>query len=210
MLQKLIFKNEVKEILLDHILTGQVKPGERLSLPSIAKELKVSVTPIREALTQLSETGIVTYVANRGFFLTALSAQEAQEIYELMILLEGNAVKQSAFDKKQLEDLIQINTALAKAQNAIDILKFDRQFHQKLIENYSNISAIKIIETLRVRISLYEYAFWNELQKMESIKMHNDIINCLQSNDLNTAIVLVEQNWMISVEHIINKLETTP
>ena len=68
MLKKIIFKNEVKEILLGHILQGNVNPGERISLPKVASELEVSVTPIREALTQLSETGIVNYIANRGFF----------------------------------------------------------------------------------------------------------------------------------------------
>ena len=93
MLKKIIFKDEVKKILLEHILTGNIKPGERISLPTIAKELELSVTPIREALTQLSETGIVTYIANRGFFVIELSIREAKEIYDLMAVLEGNAVK---------------------------------------------------------------------------------------------------------------------
>jgi len=206
MIQKLIFKNEVKEILLDYILKGDVKPGDRLSLPSIAEVLDVSVTPIREALTQLSETGIVTYIANRGFFVTELSVKQAKEIYELMMILEGNAVEKSTFDKVQLSELVQINKNLIKATKAIDILKFDREFHQKLIENYDNVSAIKIIETLRVRISLYEYAFWSEEQKQDSIDMHNDIIKALKANKVSTAVNLVKKNWLLS-EHAIEKLE---
>ncbi|MEM6524020.1 MAG: GntR family transcriptional regulator [Bacteroidota bacterium] len=206
-MQKLIFKDEIREILLSHIASGQYKPGERLSLPSIAHELEVSVTPIREALTQLSETGIVNYIANRGFFLSELSAEEAQEIYELMAVLECTAIEKSKFSDLQLSDLININSKFAKAKKAIDILELDRQFHQKLIENYQNNAALKIIGSLRVQISLYEYAFWNDLHKDTSIKMHDDIIQHIKNDDLSAAVRLLEENWMISVAHIIRKLE---
>ena len=207
MLKKIIFKDEVKKILLEYILTGSIKPGERISLPTIAKELELSVTPIREALTQLSETGIVTYIANRGFFVIELSLKEAKDIYDLMAVLEGNAVKKSFYNKQQLKELRIINSAFVKSKSAIEMLDYDRQFHQKLIETYTNESAIKIIENLRVRISLYDYAFWNEDQKMTSIAMHEKIINLLASNDIISAATLVENNWTQGVQYIINRLE---
>ncbi len=207
MLKKIIFKDEVKKILLKYILTGSIKPGERISLPAIAKELELSVTPIREALTQLSETGIVTYIANRGFFVIELSIKEAKEIYDLMAVLEGNAVKKSLYNNRQLKELKTINSAFVKAKSPIEMLDYDRQFHQKLIKTYTNESAIKIIENLRVRISLYDYAFWNEDQKMTSITMHEKIISLLVSKDITSAATLVEDNWIQGVQYIINKLE---
>lgn len=207
MIKKIIIKNEVREILLDFILKGEIKPGQRVSLPSLARKLEISVTPIREALTQLSETGIISYVANRGFLVSELTYKEAEEIYELMMILEGNAVHKSQFDENQIEGLIEINLNLVKATNSLDILKFDRKFHQKLIENYKNTSGLKIIESLRVRISMYEYAFWTESQKAGSIKMHNDIINHIKSNDLLKAKKTIAKNWMISINHISKKLQ---
>ena len=207
MLKKIIFKDEVKKILLEYILTGSIKPGERISLPKIAKEFELSVTPIREALTQLSETGIITYIANRGFFVIELSIKEAKEIYDLMAVLESNAVKKSFYNNQQLKELEIINSAFVKAKSTIEMLDYDRQFHQKLIESYTNESAIKIIENLRVRISLYDYAFWNEDQKMTSITMHEKIISLLVSNDITSAANLVEDNWIQGVQYIINKLE---
>ena len=207
MLKKIIFKDEVKKILLEYILTGSIKPGERISLPTIAKELELSVTPIREALTQLSETGIITYIANRGFFVIDLYIKEAKEIYDLMAILEGNAVKKSLYNNQQLEELKIINSAFVKAKSTIEMLDYDRRFHQKLIETYTNESAIKIIENLRVRISMYDYTFWNEDQKMTSIVMHEKIISHLASNDIISAATLVEENWMQGVQYIINKLE---
>lgn len=207
MLKKIILKDEVKKILLEYILMGKVKPGERISLPTIAKELELSVTPIREALTQLSETGIVTYIANRGFFVMELSIKGVEEIYDLMAVLEGNAVKKSSYNAKQIQELRTINSAFIKAKNALEMLDYDRLFHQKLIEAYTNESATKIIENLRVRISLYDYAFWNEDQKMKSIAMHERIIMLLASNDIASAVSLVEDNWIQGVKYIKGKLE---
>ena len=207
MLKKIIFKDEVKKILLEHIITGNIKPGERISLPSIAKALELSVTPIREALTQLSETGIVVYIANRGFFVMELSIKEAKDIYDLMAVLESNAVKNSSYNAKQIQELRTINSAFSKAKSALEMLDYDRLFHQKLIETYNNESAIKIIENLRVRISLYDYAFWNEDQKMTSITMHEKIIMLLTSNDVILAVNLVKDNWRQGVQYIINKFE---
>lgn len=207
-MEKLIFKNEIREVLLKHILTGQYRPGERLSLPGIAKELEVSVTPIREALTQLSETGIINYVANRGFFLSELSGDEAQEIYELMAVLECNALKKSSFTVEQLDELIEINAKLSKATDSIDILELDREFHQKLLENYTNNYALKIIVSLRVQISLYELAFWNNLNNEGSVQMHDEIIQSIKAGDLSSAMNHLEENWMISIKHILSKLQT--
>ena len=207
MLKKVIFKDEVKKILLEYILTGNIRPGERISLPTIARKLELSVTPIREALTQLSETGIVVYIANRGFFVMELSLKEAEDIYALMAVLEGNAVKNSNYNTQQIQELRTINSAFIKAKNAIEMLDYDRLFHQKLIETYTNESSSKIIENLRVRISLYDYAFWNEEQKMTSIAMHERIILLLASNDITSAVNLVEDNWIQGAQYIIDKFE---
>ena len=139
--------------------------------------------------------------------MAELTKKEGKEIYELMGLLEGNAVKNSSYTSKQLNELQKINLEFIKAQNSIEMLDYDRLFHQKLIENYENESACKIIEDLRVRISLYDYAFWNDNQKDSSVEMHEKIIAFLISNDIKSAVKLVEHNWMTGVQFIINNLE---
>ena len=85
------------------------------------------------------------------------------------------------------------------------ILTYDRLFHQKLIENYPNKSAKKIIESLRIKIYLYDFGFWNEQQKMDSAAMHSDIINFLSAKDIPAAIDLIYQNWMQAIEYIRNR-----
>ncbi|MEM1002322.1 MAG: FCD domain-containing protein, partial [Bacteroidota bacterium] len=127
--------------------------------------------------------------------------------YELMVVLEVNAVEQSTYNKTLLKELKDINKEFEKATRAIDMLDYDRQFHQKLISTYPNKSAHSIIENLRVRVSLYDYAFWNEDQKMESIAMHDDIINFLEINDIASAVALLKSNWIQSIDEILSKLK---
>ncbi len=187
----------------------KVIPGERLSLPGIAKELEVSVTPVREALTQLTETGIVTYKANRGFFVRELNEQEAIEIYEIITLLEGEAIKKSTFSADQIKQLKAINQDFKNAQSGKDKLRFDRLFHQKLIENYSNTYAQKIIEDIRVRVLMYELKFMISIPAEDSYEMHEKMISCLEEGAIHQVVKELASNWKISIDHIMKsyKLE---
>lgn len=207
MIKKLIFKTEIRNILLKHMEEGRVSPDQRLSLPTIAKELDVSVTPVREALTQLTESGIVTYKANRGFFVTELSWKDAKDIYSLIAVLESEAIRNSDFNPFQLKRLEQINAQFCEAKNAKEMVQLDRLFHETLIENFTNQYALKIIEDIRVRITMYEMQFMENLQNDTSSTMHNDILQYLANQDKDNAIKVLNSNWEISINHINKTLQ---
>jgi DNA-binding GntR family transcriptional regulator len=184
------------------MLNGKIKPNERLSLPEIASELEISVTPIREALMQLTEIGIVTYIANRGFFVAALSESEAIENYQIIALLESQAVKNSIYTAELIGELKEINERFKDESRNAERIYYDKLFHQKLIENYSNQSAKKIIEDIRVKISIYELKFMEMQTSDESYLMHRNIIQHLQKNNYSEAIEELNSNWEISIAHI--------
>lgn len=195
-------RKDVKNILLNQMAEGQIAPGHRISLPSIAEALEVSTTPVREALSQLVETGIVTYIPNRGFFVTELNAKIALELYELIITLECEAIKQSQFTKAQLAELQLINVNFSKAQHATERLKLDMAFHKCLIKSYSNQFAHKLIEDIRVRIFIYEHVYMTQESNTTSVAMHNDLIDALEKNQINQAVHMLKDNWAISINHI--------
>lgn len=212
MLKKLILREEIKEMLIGHICSDQVKQGERLSLPDLARELGVSVTPIREALTQLSESGIVTYIANRGFFVAELSPEQAGEVYQLMATLECEAIRNIVYDDKALKALSKINAKMASASSSNEALLLDRKFHQTLIRDYNNQTAHKIIEDLRVKVVLYEYAFWSDEMAEDSVPAHQRMIDHLASDNKAAAINELRDNWLVSIDSMVATLptETTP
>lgn len=184
------------------MLEGKVEVNQRLSLPELAAAMDTSVTPVREALTQLTETGIVLYKPNRGFFVAQLDDQEAIEIYQLIRLLESEALRRSSFSQVDINELRSINKQFLRAEDNLSRIQLDTSFHQALIQNYANKTSIKIIEDLRIRISIHELKFMDALPSRKSWQMHENIIEHLKNKDIHSAIKELHSNWEISIEPI--------
>jgi len=83
----------VLKTLRADILSGRYKPGDRLNESEIARQLNISRIPIREALSQLQEQGLVMNHERRGMFVTHLNREEEQQINSLRIVLETEAMR---------------------------------------------------------------------------------------------------------------------
>jgi len=79
--------------LREAILSGKYKPGQRLNESLIARELGISRIPVREALYQLQESGLVTSRRRLGMFVTLLSEEDTQKINSVRMVLEAEALK---------------------------------------------------------------------------------------------------------------------
>jgi DNA-binding GntR family transcriptional regulator len=86
----------VREDLLEHILKGVLKPGDRISEPDVANRLQVSRVPVREALRELESSGLVVSRKHAGVFVRAIEAQEVRDLYEIRSLLDGFAGTKAA------------------------------------------------------------------------------------------------------------------
>src|SRR3569832_989530 len=83
----------VVKILSAGILSGKYKPCDRLNESQIARELNISRIPVREALSQLQEQGLVQNRERRGMFVTDIGQEEVLQISSLRIILETEALK---------------------------------------------------------------------------------------------------------------------
>jgi len=79
------------KVIKDSILRNELLPGEVLSIDRLAKDLGISQTPIREALTKLSADGLVEYERNKGFRVADITEDDVRETYEVRRLLEPYA-----------------------------------------------------------------------------------------------------------------------
>jgi len=87
-------RDHVYERILQLLLSGDVAPGARLSIDTIARELRVSPTPVREALVQLERTGLVTREALKGYRVAPpLGADQLAELFDARIMLETTAAR---------------------------------------------------------------------------------------------------------------------
>lgn len=204
MIKKVTLRKEVKKTLLDLMFKGEIKPGHRISLPTIANKLEVSVTPVREALTQLTESQVLTYIPNRGFFVTELKEKDFKDIYEIIITLESLAVANTVYTESHIQKLKKIQSSFIEAKNNIERLRHDLQFHDALIELYDNNLLKKIIDDTRIRIFFFELEYMKVNEKRpKSDHSHNKIINYLEKGKKQEAVEELSINWILSVKDIL-------
>ncbi len=99
--------NNLFSALQKDILTGRIRPGEKLTEQSICDEYKVSRTPVREALRQLEMDGLIENIPNRGAFVIGFSEQDIKDMYELRSTYEVQAVKW-AIERIEDDELAQL------------------------------------------------------------------------------------------------------
>lgn len=119
--------NGIRQAILD----GTLAPGERIRQEEIAKKYGVSRIPVREALYQLEQDGLVVLRANSGAWVAKLDVDEFEEIYLIRERLEPLALKESVENLSE-EDIEQIDGLRLKMEHSANIeefLRLDRDFH---------------------------------------------------------------------------------
>ena len=123
--------------LKSDVLSGHFNPGERLTEEHLAKTLRVSRTPVREALHRLASEGLIQPLESRGFCVASDSREEIEDLFDIRAALEGYAIRLIC-DLISEETLEQLNGFIQKAQDALErkkqdeIFKYNTQFHDAL------------------------------------------------------------------------------
>jgi len=160
-IQKEILRDKIGDVLRDWILNGDLKPGERIVELTLARRLKVSRAPLREALWLLARQGLVHFRAHHGATVTELSERDIREIFEIRELLETHAARKirasgNAAAKSELK------RALAELESAAaerDIRLFsaaDLRFHQTLWALAGNRHLQEMLNDVSARFFGYE------------------------------------------------------
>src|SRR5690606_12292208 len=111
-LRELVF-----EVLREAIITGKLRPGERLMEVQLAEELGVSRTPVREAIRKLELEGLVLMIPRRGAYVAEISMKDIADVFEIRAALEGLAAQLAAerCTPEEIENLerslVQINVS---------------------------------------------------------------------------------------------------
>lgn len=109
--------DRVYELLKEYLRSGQVRWGESLREAVLAERLSVSRTPVREALARLASEGLVE-AHGRSFTVPSLTEDDLEDIYDLRVLLETEAVRQAAARKDTEQGVAEIRRALEQTELA--------------------------------------------------------------------------------------------
>lgn len=207
MIRKISLRDQVRDYLLSQMKSGKLKIGKTINLAALSRELDISVTPIREALTQLQQSHIIKAVPNRGFIIAELDVKEAEDLYGLVASLEVMAIENSEFDEHHIDALKKQQDVFENAPDALARIQADLEFHHLLTKGYENELALKILKDLRTRIFFYERAFTSDDSFYnKSDNQHDAIISAIAEDNVPTASLLLKMNWMLILNYIQKKL----
>jgi DNA-binding GntR family transcriptional regulator len=189
------------------MVKGELQIGKTINLAALSRELNISVTPIREALTQLQQANIIKAIPNRGFIIAELDVKEAEDLYNLVASLEVMAIENTEFDTQDIEALKLQQQVFEDAKDALSRIQADLEFHRLLTKGYENDLALQILNDLKTRIFFYERAFMTDDSFYnKSDNQHDAIISAIADDNVPTASLLLKMNWMLILNYIQKKL----
>lgn len=152
----------VFEVVREQIVSGRLGGDRPIRQDALADELGVSKIPVREALVRLEQEGLLASHANRGFFVRPLSAAEAEEIYELRLVIEPPA---AVFACRRADDAAR--AAVVAAFEALDhaalgdlsgVAVRNRDFHVAMVRPGGKLLTTQMVERLAILSERYVVA----------------------------------------------------
>lgn len=152
-------REQVVTLVRDAILGFKVQPGQRLVERELVEQLGVSRPTVREVLRQLAAEGLVTVVPQRGAVVTALSADDAADIYEMRASLEALAVQRfvQRATPEQVAELRAAVTEIARTAESVestDQLYAKDRFYEVLFRGSASEPLQQTLAGLQARVRL--------------------------------------------------------
>lgn len=197
----------VCETLRNAIVSGILKPGERLMEIQLAEELGVSRTPVREAIRKLELEGFVIMVPRRGTYVADLSIKDINEVYEVRTSLDVLAAGLAA-ERITEEELEQMERLLVQIGEYIDngdmdkIVEADSLFHDILYRASRNDRLVGIINNLREQLTRFRSMSMSYPGRLKNtLEEHSRLVEAIAQRDPELA----QQR---AVEHMENAEQT--
>jgi len=211
---------QLRDTLEEEIINGAFQPGQKLDIEALSKRFKVSRTPVREALQQLSSCGLITVIPKRGSFVSQIGLAQLIEMFEVMAELEGMCGRLAARRITQKE-MKAMESALAGcetacARGAVDDYYYENAiFHSQIYDSSHNVFLAAEAQQLRYRLKPYRRLQLRVSDRMcRSLDEHREIFNAIKSGDGSKAEFLLKEHVLIQGERFsdlaanVNRLRT--
>lgn len=205
-------REKILETIRDAILSGSLKPGEKVAEPELAERFGISRTPIREAFRQLESEGYLTVIPRKGAVVTALSERDVKEFYTIKAILEGYAARMAAkkLTDREIERLENINARLKQLAEEGDVKSFYRvhnEFHELFIKAAGNQKLADMINQLVMKFNrprLSSLALPGRMQI--SVSEHQKIIDAFKARNGDQADNLVRKTASLGGQLLIQSM----
>jgi len=201
--------------LMEDILSGRLKPGEKLNISEISERLGVSRTPVREALKQLMSVGLVENVPHHSPFVKKLSIEEIIELYYIRAALEGVASRLAA-QRLSDEQIHELETLCKRMEKKAQSGKYD-----DFIEDNSKFHFLVYEATNSPRLQEMVLQYYRQCEQYRALVMelpgsyeeacqeHKNILNAFKQRDLEKADNFARQHHFNSARRIAKSVDSS-
>lgn len=192
------------------IIRGVFRPGEALTEKDLARRYRGSRTPVREAAVRLQQEGLMQIVANRGYFITPITIQSVNEIYDFRAAVEGACAELAAHGKSDAVLLERIQL-LAKTQYGVDdresyvqFIEADTEFHVAIAQLTRNPLLVRAVADMRSQMERIMFAsidvgYYGEVP----VREHCEIVEAIQKHDAPLARKRMCEHIYISKDKVM-------
>lgn len=192
--------NQLRELLEEMIVSGQLRPGTKLDENDFAQRFDVSRTPMREAIKALVATGLLEVRSRQGVWVTAVSIPKLMEMFEMMAIFEGECAKYAARRAmpEEVEQLWAIQKRLEEELKTGDQQKFydvNAVFHDALYAASHTQFIAEQTRLLRKRVAMYrKHVTYLPGRMASTIEEHARIIDAIQAKDPRAAMAAAQDH----------------
>jgi DNA-binding GntR family transcriptional regulator len=200
-------KESAYHTIRKRLISGEFAPGSRLSDDSIAREIGISRSPVREAINQFVSEGLVEYRPRCGTFVKSFSKEEMSELWDVRIAMECYAASES-IDQISSDELIQLAeinqeilelvkecrelpNQIADLELKSRFLQFDSAYHLTILKSTGNSRILKNVQDCRLMTSIFgpthSALIVTSGMLLKSHQEHELIIKAISNSDRNNA-----------------------
>ena len=186
-------RDVVLNTLRQAILTGELKPGERLMEIHLADKMGVSRTPIREAIRRLELEGLVTMIPRRGAVVAQITEKSMADVLEVRRALDAFCAE-LACDRITEEELKNLELACRHFENAVKtkdsrkIAQADVALHDIIVQATGNQRLLQLINDLSQQMYRYRFEYIKDSSQHERlVEEHKIIYQSILNKDKATA-----------------------
>jgi DNA-binding GntR family transcriptional regulator len=208
----LTLRERIVEFVKDSVVSGKLKPGERVPESEIADRFGISRTPIREAFRQLESEGFLTMIPRKGAVVSPITGKDVREFYAIKSLLEGYAagIACARLTEKDIKKLKDLNAEMEKSADKNNVKAFfnlDNRFHEVFLKACGNEKLITVTHQTVQQFERFRVTALSLPGRMQnSVRQHAEIIRALEARDEERVAGLVRKNAESSCEVLVREL----
>lgn len=175
------------ELLKQEIISGNLVPGEKLDIYELAEKMRISRTPVKDAINRLAHQGLVTIRNRRATFVSTIEEERIRELFDIRLMMELWGAARACREREsvgleRLDEILNECEPLVSESAAFDYERFneyDMEFHLYFIDAARNAELRKLYQSLNVHIQAMR-VYWRQARR-PALESHNEHIAIFKS-----------------------------